>query len=243
MSTADIVKGQEAFKNSDYPTAIHHLTLALKNSQSPLWLIQRSTAYQRTGQHELALADADNAVIAAHSRGKRELIATAHFRRAVALHGLGRYGDARLCLLWCQKFNEKEKGVTMWQAKVKSDYDKAGGEDAECNKTTVKEVPDKVEEVAQKTPEDKENSKPAAAKFEKAAAAKAEPVVPGTETSKTPSAVSAQATTAQTPKEKIRQEWYQSPSTVTIEIFAKGVPKDTAEVNIQEGSVGNPSVL
>jgi suppressor of G2 allele of SKP1 len=229
MSTTDIVKGQEAFKNSDYPTAIHHLTLALKNSQSPLWLIQRSTAYQRTGQHEFALADADNAVIAAHSRGKRELIATAHFRRAVALHGLGRYGDARLCLLWCQKFNEKEKGVTMWQAKVKSDYDKAGGEDAECNKTTVKEVPDKVEEVAQKAPEHKENSKPAAAKSEKAAISKSEPVVPVTEA----------ATSAQTPKEKIRHEWYQSTSTVTIEIFAKGVPKDNAEVNIQEGSVSS----
>jgi len=229
MSTTDIVKGQEAFKNSDYPTAIHHLTLALKNSQSPLWLIQRSTAYQRTGQHELALADADNAVIAAHSRGKRELIATAHFRRAVALHGLGRYGDARLCLLWCQKFNEKEKGVTMWQAKVKSDYDKAGGEDAECNKTTVKEVPDKVEEVAQKASEHKENSNPAAAKSEKVAISKSEPVVPVTEA----------ATSAQTPKEKIRHEWYQSTSTVTIEIFAKGVPKDNAEVNIQEGSVSS----
>jgi suppressor of G2 allele of SKP1 len=244
MSTSDIIKGQEAIKASDYPTAIHHLTIALKDSQSPLWLIQRSTAYQRTGQHELALADADNAVIAAHKRGNRGLIATAHFRRAVALHGLGRYGDARLCLLWCQKFNEKEKGVTMWQAKVKADYDKAGGEDAECNKTTVKEMPDKVEAVAQKAPEDKkENSKPAVAKSEKVAAAKAEPVVPVTQKTNTASTVPAPATTAQTPKEKIRQEWYQSPSTVTIEIFAKGVPKDTAEVNIQEGSVSEHSIL
>jgi suppressor of G2 allele of SKP1 len=241
MSSADIIKGQEAIKNSDYPTAIHHLTLALKNAQSPLWLIQRSTAYQRTGQHELALADADNAVIAAHSRGKRELIATAHFRRAVALHGLGRYGDARLCLLWCQKYNEKEKGVTMWQAKVKSDYDKAGGDDAECNKTTVKQMPDKVEEVAQKTPEDKkENSEPAAAKNDGGAASKAEPVVTVAEKTNTESAVPVPAATVQAPKEKIRHEWYQSHSTVTIEVFAKGVPKDITEVNIQEGSVRYP---
>ncbi|KAH8782132.1 SGS domain-containing protein, partial [Hyaloscypha finlandica] len=198
-------KGQAALASSDYATAISHLTKAL-NSQSnpsPLWLIQRSIAYQRTSQHALALADADNAVLAAHARGKRELIATAHFRRAVALHGMGRYGDARLCLLWCQKFNEKEKGVTMWQAKVKADYEKAGGEEAECNRVSVKEVPDKAQvNVAKAGPE-------------KAAAP---------------------AATSQTPKEKIRNEWYQSNTTVTIEIFAKGVPRD-AEVDIQEGSL------
>ncbi|PMD60478.1 SGS-domain-containing protein [Hyaloscypha bicolor E] len=206
MSNTDATKGQAALASSDYPTSVSHLTKAL-NSQStpsPLWLIQRSTAYQRTGQHALALADADNAVLAAHARGKRELIATAHFRRAVALHGMGRYGDARLCLLWCQKFNEKEKGVTMWQAKVKADYEKAGGEEAECNKVSVKEVPDKKAKVG---------------------VAKAEP-----------EKAAAPAATSQTPKEKIRNEWYQSNTTVTIEIFAKGVPHD-AEVDIQEGSL------
>jgi suppressor of G2 allele of SKP1 len=218
MSNTDATLGQAAIAKSDYPTAIHHLTLALNSqaSPSPVWLIQRSTAYQRTGQHTLALADADNAVIAAHARGKRELIATAHFRRAVALHGLGRFGDARMCLIWCQKFNEKEKGVTMWQAKVKADYEKAGGETAECNAVSVKEIPDKVEEVKQET------VKPAAEKKGKEVAVEEKKVAP--------------PTTAPTPKEKIRNEWYQSNTTVTIEIFAKGVPKD-ADVHIEEGSV------
>ena len=112
MSNTDATKGQTALAASQYADAVTHLTKALssQSNPSPLWLIQRSTAYQRTGQHALALADADNAVLAAHARGKRELIATSHFRRAVALHGMGRFGDARLCLLWCQKFNEKEKG-------------------------------------------------------------------------------------------------------------------------------------
>jgi suppressor of G2 allele of SKP1 len=228
MSNTDATKGQAALASSDYPTAVSHLTKAL-NSQStpsPLWLIQRSTAYQRTGQHALALADADNAVLAAYARGKRELIATAHFRRAVALHGMGRYGDARLCLLWCQKFNEKEKGVTMWQAKVKADYEKAGGEEAECNKVSVKEVPDKVEEVQQKIGEEgKENVRSSKGEKAKVGVAKAEP-----------EKAAAPAATSQTPKEKIRNEWYQSNTTVTIEIFAKGVPHD-AEVDIQEGSV------
>jgi len=227
MSNTDATKGQAALASSDYATAISHLTKAL-NSQSnpsPLWLIQRSIAYQRTSQHALALADADNAVLAAHARGKRELIATAHFRRAVALHGMGRYGDARLCLLWCQKFNEKEKGVTMWQAKVKADYEKAGGEEAECNRVSVKEVPDKVEEVKKIGEEGKENVGSSKGGKAQVDVAKAGPEI-----------AAAPTATSQTPKEKIRNEWYQSNTTVTIEIFAKGVPQD-AEVDIQEGSV------
>lgn len=204
--------GQTALQNGDYAKAVQHYTSALKESQSPLWLIQRSTAYQRLGQHELALADADNAVLAAIDRARREQIATAHFRRAVALHGLKRYGDARMCLYWCRKANEKEKGLGIWQAKVQADYDKAGGEEAEGNKITVKEIPDKVEEV-QESSKIVEDTKPRSA----AAPVSAPPV--------------------QTPKEKIKHDWYQSNTTVTISILAKGVPKDKAEVTIEEESV------
>ena len=113
----------------------------------------------------------------------------------------------------------------MWQAKVKNDYEAAGGEDAECNQVTVKEMPDKVEEVKQKTGDAlKENGKPSKGK--------------GKEVEKVQEvkSTSAPPTLTQTPKEKIRNEWYQSTTTVTIEIFVKGVPKD-AEVDIQEGSV------
>jgi suppressor of G2 allele of SKP1 len=209
-------KGQIALESKDYPAAIANLTAALKTSQSPLWLIQRSTAYQRNSQYELALADADNAVLAARSRGKRELIATAHYRRAIALHGLGRFGDARLCLHWCTKYNEKEKGLTLWVAKVKADFDKAGGEEAACNQTTVKEVPDEVKEVVKDEPKN-EQSKGKSVPLKEAVAKSVPPV--------------------QTPKEKVRQEWYQSTNTVTIEIFAKGIPKENSEVNIQDGTV------
>ncbi|KAH6719414.1 SGS domain-containing protein [Leptodontidium sp. MPI-SDFR-AT-0119] len=215
--TTEAGRGQEAMKVSDYPTAIQHLTAALRTSKSPLWLIQRSTAYQRTGQHDLSLIDADNALLASMDRGKRDLIATSYFRRAVALHGLGRFGDARLCLTWCHKRNDKEKGLTIWMAKVKGDYEKAGGDDAECNKTTVKEVPDKPEEVtADVAPKEEE----------KAPVAKKAPAVAVTPVAQKP-----------TPKEKIRTEWYQSTATVTIEVFAKGVPKENAEVKIEEGSL------
>jgi len=120
----------------------------------------------------------------------------------------------------------------VWQAKVKGDYEKAGGEDAECNQVTVKEMPDKVEEVKQTSGGEKENIKPLKVDKGKGKVVedKAEPVK------------AAPATTNQTPKDKIRNEWYQSNTTVTIEIFAKGVPKD-AEVDIQEGSVSFLRIL
>jgi suppressor of G2 allele of SKP1 len=226
MSSSDATKGQQALQNSDYPSAVKHLTLAISSTTgtpSPLWLIQRSTAYQRTSKHDLALADADNALLAAIKRGKRDLMATAHFRRAVALHGLKRYGDARLCLHWCGKLNEKEKGLTIWIAKVKNDFDAAGGDEAECNQTTVKEIPEPVEEVKSQVEEkkvDKGKGK--------------EHVKPGV-VAPTPAPVPVAA--AQTPKEKVRHEWYQSPTTVTISIFAKGIPKEQAEIIIAEGSV------
>ncbi|KAK6581745.1 hypothetical protein PZA11_005442 [Diplocarpon coronariae] len=211
---SDAAKGQEAMKISDYPAAVKHYTAALKTSQSPIWLTQRSIALHRIGKYELSLEDADKALLASIGRQKRELIATSQFRRGVALHGLGRYGDARMCFLWCNKRNEKEKGLTMWMAKVKLDYEKAGGETAECNQTTVKEVPDLIGEAKEvQLQETKET------------------------TEKKTTTASVPITQTPTPKEKIRTEWYQSTATVTIEIFAKGIPKESAEVQIEEASL------
>lgn len=173
--------GSAAIDKKDYPAAIEHLTKAIaENPNSPNYFILRATANQRAGNHEAALADADAAVHAAIARSRRELIATAHFRRAVALHGLGRYGDARMCLNWCRQKNDKEKGLTIWQAKIKADYDNAGGEEAECNKVTVKEIPEKP-----------------VAKVEKGKAP---------EKAAAPSSAPVSAPVA-TPKEKIRQEY------------------------------------
>lgn len=50
--SSDAWRGQKALEEKRYPEAIEHLTKALKESQSPVWLLDRSTAYQRNGQHE-----------------------------------------------------------------------------------------------------------------------------------------------------------------------------------------------
>jgi suppressor of G2 allele of SKP1 len=240
-------KAQKFLEAKDYAAAITHFTNALKTSNSPVWLIQRSTAYQRNNEHDLAVLDAENAVLAARERGKRELIATAQFRRAIALHSQGRYGDARLCFIWCNKYNEKEKGLTMWVAKNKKDYDKAGGDEAECNKTTVKEIPEPHIDVKQIEAKTEGKGKGIAASTANTVKPKQADDKKGEAEAKTESKVkSIPATTpapvAPTPKEKVRMEWYQSSATVSISIFAKGIPKEEAEVVIEEGAV-SPKAL
>lgn len=118
-----------------------------------------------------------------------------------------------MCLLWSQKINEKEKGLTLWQAKVKKDYEASGGDDAECNQVTVKELPEKVEEVGDKG-KGKENEKSASVK-----------------------PVAAPVVQKPTPKEKIRHEWYQSAQGITIDLLASGVPKDKVEIKFEERSL------
>jgi suppressor of G2 allele of SKP1 len=220
--------GQKALEAKDYSGAVKHYTEALKSSNSPLWLTQRSTAYQREGAHELALHDAEDAVLSAISRGKRELIAAAQMRRAIALYSLGRYGDARLCFTWARKLNEKEKGLGMWQAKVVAEFDKLD-EGAEGRKIAIKEVPDKVD----RAPKEPQYEASVASENAPAADAKVPPSCRTTSTTTT-------AAAAQTPKDKIRHEWYQSSSKVTITIFAKNVPKDQADIQIGAQSVRLP---
>lgn len=211
MSTqADL--GAKAVAAKDYTSAITHYTNALKTSNSPIWFTNRSTAYQRAGQYDLALQDAEAGVLAARQRARREQITAAQMRRAIALYSLGRLGDARMVLTWVRKLNEKEKSLGVWQLKVSNEYDKLP-EDAEGRKVSVTEVPDEA-----KLPE---VGKPVAAE----------------EKGKGATQASQTSNPAQTPKEKIRHEWYQSSNKVTITIFAKGIPKEQAEVTIAEDSV------
>lgn len=214
MSTqADL--GAKALAAKDYTSAITYYTNALKTANSPLWFTNRSTAYHRAGQYDLALQDAEAGVLAARQRARRELITAAQMRRAIALYSLGRLGDSRMVLTWVRKLNEKEKSLGVWQLKVSNEYDKLP-EDAEGRKVSVTEVPDEA-----KLPE-----------VGKAVVAeeKGKAVTQAPQTS----------TPAQTAKEKIRHEWYQSSNKVTITIFAKGIPKEQAEVAITEDSVSFP---
>ena len=61
--------------------------------------------------------------------------------------------------------------------------------------------------------------------------------VPATETTKIPTA-EVQKPAVQTPvPTKVRHEWYQSSDNVVVTLYAKGVPKDKAQIEITEDSV------
>lgn len=96
-------QGIEATDKKDWATAIPKLTAALKVSLNPVWLICRSKALNGAGQYAESLADADLAWHAALSRNKRELVAEANYRRAVAYNRLGQYANAACCCAYAMR--------------------------------------------------------------------------------------------------------------------------------------------
>ena len=215
--------GAEALAAGNFPLAILQYTKAIAtHPQAVDYYIKRSTAYTRTSpsNQAAALADAEVAVVLAHNRGKRESIAQAQLRRGIALFGLQRYADAGKCFAWVKEKEPKEKSISIWEAKVQ---DKLSGLESGDSKgaATVKEVPDADTE---KAAADAKKAETARACSEKATAPK------------TSTPVASSAAVATSPS-KIRHEWYQAPTTVTITLLAKGVPKDRATVDIQPSSL------
>lgn len=101
-------QGIAAVEQRDYDTAITKLTSALQISLNPSWLIQRSKALNGAGFHTASLADADLAWHAALSRNRRELIAEANYRRAVACNRLGRFADAATCAAYAMRIFKED---------------------------------------------------------------------------------------------------------------------------------------
>ena len=222
-------RGATALAEKDYASAITHYTNALvSNHMAVDYYIKRSTAYTRLSpaDHISALQDAELAVVLAHQRGKRELIAQAQLRRAIALFGLERWKDAEFCFKIVKKLNEKEPSLGIWEKKVEGKLKVMDGE----RTVGVKELPD-VE--VPKTGAKKVEKNPDVASEKKDPNGNTE-VDAGTAKATAPEA---KVEGVQTPASKIRHEWYQTPDTVVVTLFAKGVPKDKAVVDIQRRSL------
>lgn len=217
----EAARGASALEKSDFALAITHYTNAIDtNPGAVTYYIKRSTAYTRLSpaNHAAALKDAEVAVVLANKRGKRELLGQSQQRRAIALFGLGRWGDAQACFKWVEKLNKDEKSLKIWFAKVEDKLKGLAGDD-ERGKTTLKEIPEvdlpeqEVKKGKQKTDDGK-------------AATRSDPP----DSKVKPESV-------KTPAGKIRHEWYQTPDQVVVTLFAKGVPKDKATIDIQEKSL------
>lgn len=208
-------KGDVALSASNYTEAIQHYTNAIgANPAAVKYYIGRSTAYQRAQKFPEALADAEIAVVLAHKRATRELIKDAQFRRALALFFLEQYGDAEYILSIVKELDAKEKMLPIWELKVAAKL-KDLTEDDEKRKVTVKRVPDVEVPSAQASAP---AAKPAAADASSAPAEGPKPVVP-------------------TPANKIKHDWYQSNDSVTVNILAKGAPKDATSVEFDKDSL------
>lgn len=218
-------RGASALKDGRFAEAVIQYSAAISHSPGAVdYYIKRSTAHQRSSppDYAAALQDAEIAVNLATQRGKRELIAQAQLRRAIALFGLERYADAGHCFGIVRRLNEKESSLLIWEKKVEGKL-KGLGAGANGREVTVKDVPDvELPSLGTKVREKKddkmeENSKKAADE----------------------SNVDVIAVAVQTPANKIRHEWYQTADHVTIELFAKGVPRDSDKqiVDIEHQSV------
>lgn len=222
------VRGASALASGDFTSAIAHYTDAIStNPQAVDYYIKRSTAYTRISppNHSSALNDSEIAVVLAVKRGKRELLAQAQLRRAIALFGLERWVDARECFKWVKALNEKEKSLAIWGVKIEGKL-KGLEESDERAKVSVKEVPDvemPIEKVEKKT--DKESNQPKQAK----SAPESEGAIPPATEDKIEG--------VQTSASKIRHEWYQTAEDVVITLFAKGIPRDKASIDIQKNSL------
>ena len=214
-------RGVDAMSAGNYSGAVDAYSLAIKETPlSPDYYIKRSTAYQRSSppNFDSALADAETAVILAQKRAKRELIVQAQLRRAIALFGLERYGDSSFVFEIVKRMDAKEKTLGIWENKIETKLVTLEEDDPK-KEVTVKEIPEV----------DLSSSAP---KYDKISAQSN-----GSTSAPVSSANRAPTAPAQTPANKIRHDWYQNNENVYFTLLAKGVPKDKANIDIQERSL------
>lgn len=277
-------RGAKALDASDALTAVAAYTQALiQHPTSPDYFVRRSTAFNRLKppRNDLALKDAEFAVLLGQKRAKREKIQAGQQRRVIALFGLGRYGDASFLLETMLKWRSQEKKDKMegdiWKAKIDQKLKALSAED-ENKKVTVKEYPDielpsetdlikllksqlkadgtyrfegeediVMEEATASEPKNKSRSSETTAPETKTEAVGDGVRLPTDEMpirdTKVDTVQSHSTTTASAPipepttLTKIRHEWYQNAQSVNLTIYAKGVQKDQAEVDIRADSV------
>ena len=228
-------RGASAISGGNFELAVTCYTEAIAQTpQAVTYYIQRSKAYTRLSppNHQAAFHDADMAVSLATKRAKRELIADSQLRRAITLFNLERYGDAKQCLQWVKKLNEKEKTLAIWEMKTEAKLKGLNDED-ERGKVTVEEIPDvELPKGKQSTKEpDKTAPIPASRTTNEANEANE-----AKEAAKEPTAA-VEPQGVQTPPNKIRHEWFQTNDTVIVTLFCKGIPKDKTTVEIKQGSL------
>ncbi|KAL9110726.1 MAG: hypothetical protein Q9227_004718 [Pyrenula ochraceoflavens] len=283
-------RGTAALQASDAFSAVTSFTKALiEHPSSPDYFVQRSTALTRLKaphgpKYDLALEDAEYAVLLGQKRAKREKIQAGQQRRVIALFSLEKYGDAAFVLetmvKWRGKDNKKHQMEGhMWKKKIDDRLSKLTEGDPRKD-VTVQEYPETSlpSESALKAKLQGQLKKDGTFNFDGVEDDSFEATVydrkasvdagddddavgsrtsifsngPNESTDSIPPTnimVDREAiihyeearrpSTTATPSilSKFRHEWYQNSQAVTVTLYAKGVSKEKAEVDIQPDSI------
>ena len=234
---------------------------------SPDYFIQRSVAFTRLKppRYDLSLRDAELALLLGQKRAKRESIQAAQQRRVVALYGLQQYHDAAFILQTMEKWRpntDKDKSQAankskmegeMWRAKINQKLKALpAAETKQPAPVTVKEYPEGPlhDEKTMKSWLREQLKSNGTYRFDGEEDVVADAEAPATVNSKATQQASSSESAVPKPiphsaaplsttsvVSKIRHEWYQNAQSVTITLYAKGVARDKAKIDIQDDSV------
>ncbi|KAM0255446.1 hypothetical protein ACHAQJ_005746 [Trichoderma viride] len=96
-------QGLDAAEARNWDEAVDKLSTALQSSKNPSWLVARSKALVGLERYEAALDDADLAWHTAFERNKRDILASAQYRRGVAFFRQQQYANADYCFMHCMR--------------------------------------------------------------------------------------------------------------------------------------------
>ncbi|KAF9150860.1 Protein SGT1 A [Linnemannia schmuckeri] len=206
MTTAQdlFAQGSHAFAEDDYEEALNFYSQAIEvNGTHVEIFLKRSATYQKLGKDKEAYEDAVHALELIKEKPSSDVTveAKAQLRKGVAAFHLQDFQTAKVALEACQALSPEQRTLASWIRKNEQEL----------------------------------------AKLPKAAAPAA--AAPATVTAATPAAdvtpvVSAVASPASTPvpapltpaAHRVRHEWYQNDTFVTISIFIKNVKKEAVEI-------------
>lgn len=250
-------KAALAASPADGPKALVEYTRALlEHPHSADYFAERSKAFTRLSpaRYDLALQDAEYAVCIGHKLGRRAKIQSGQQRRVVALYGLGRYQDAgfllQTMLKWRAKGQDALPGASkeqtnsnnpdqaeghFWKAKIDMKLSKMTEE--EKGNITVAEYPsvDLPSEPQMKKKLERQINEDGTYNYE--GNAELNPAIKATPISAASSPPPTTTSTTSSAASTIRHEWYQNSQSVILTIYAKGVPKSQAHVDIQDDSL------
>jgi len=210
-------KGNEAFVAENYKEAIEQYSNALSvDPQFVDCLVARAHAYTKSDSYDLAKKDADKAIdiTRAWHQPNTPTATKAFLRSGVASFHLGRYKEAKNCFLEGQKLGE-ESGLAQWMTwcdeKIKKYGDFAPGVKPDVKKVDPPPQPEIKKDIA---------SEIATLNVEKPEVA--------TSNSYDASAM---------PVAKISHDWYQTETTVVVEVRIKKLSGENVAVEIQEATL------